>query len=105
MNGRPVAPDSAHRFLIAYDVSEDARRTRVAKALESYGDRVQFSVFVVDVKPARLLRLRSRLANLIDVATDSVLICDLGPVSHGGLTRISTIGLPRAITGQGPLII
>lgn len=105
MMPRAVGPDAAHRFLIAYDVADDARRNRVAKALESYGDRVQFSVFLVDVKPARLIRLRSRLIGLVDIASDSVLICDLGPVSHGGLTRISTIGLPRAVTGQGPLIL
>lgn len=105
MTPRPVQADAAHRFLIAYDVVSDPRRTRVAKTLESYGDRVQYSVFLLDVKPAKLVRLRSRLVSLVDTATDSVLICDLGPISHGGLTRISYIGLPRAVTGQGPLIL
>lgn len=105
MTTRPVSTDSAHRFLIAYDVVHDPRRNRVAKTLESYGDRVQYSVFLVDVKPAKIVRLRSALRRAIDVETDSVLICDLGPVSHGGLTRISYVGIPRAVTGQGPLIL
>ena len=34
-------------ILVAYDIPDDRRRTRVAKALERLGKRVQFSVFVV----------------------------------------------------------
>lgn len=104
MTPRPVVSDAVHRYLVAYDVGQDPARNRVAKALESYGDRVQYSVFVLELKPARLHRLRGRLGTLINLETDSVLICDLGPLSHGGLMRISYIGLPRTITGQGPLI-
>lgn len=105
MKAAGTAIESAHRFLVAYDVVDNHRRTRVAKTLESYGDRVQYSVFVVDVRPARMLRLLAVLRVKIDLGTDSVLVCDLGPVSHGGLNRISYIGLPRAVTGQGPLIL
>ena len=46
------------RTLVAYDIPDDKRRSRVAHLLESYGDRVQFSVFVVDAAPARLVRMR-----------------------------------------------
>lgn len=38
---------AARRTLIAYDVPDDARRLRMAKAALQYGDRVQYSVFVV----------------------------------------------------------
>ena len=34
-------------ILVAYDIPDDWRRTRVAKTLERLGKRVQFSVFVV----------------------------------------------------------
>ena len=37
----PVSVDDVRRYLIAYDVADDLRRTKVAKKLESYGDRVQ----------------------------------------------------------------
>ena len=90
---------------MAYDVVHDPRRNRVAKTLESYGDRVQYSVFLVDIKPARMVRLQTALRRTIDMETDSVLICDLGPVDHGGQHRISYLGLPRAVTGQGPLVL
>lgn len=105
MNPRPTSSDSAHRFIVAYDITDDPRRARVAKTLEYYGDRVQYSVFVVDVKPARMIRLRSALLRILDLDADSVLICDVGPLPHGGSNRISYLGLPRTITGQGPLIL
>ncbi len=43
--------EAPRRWLIAYDISLDERRTRIAHLLESYGDRVQYSVFVVDLRP------------------------------------------------------
>lgn len=33
------------RYVICYDVPDDKRRTRLAKCLDGYGDRVQYSVF------------------------------------------------------------
>ncbi len=97
--------DAVHRFIIAYDVGDDPRRNRVARALASFGDRMQYSLFLVDIKPAKLLRLRGLLCNIIDPATDSVLICDLGPLAHGGQHRIEMIGASRPVTSQGPLIM
>jgi CRISPR-associated protein Cas2 len=98
-----VSADTAHRFVIAYDIADDLRRTRVAKLLESYGDRIQYSVFIVEIKPARLLRLQAGLRRLIDRDTDSVLVCDLGPTAFGAQSRMSFIGIERVVTGQGPL--
>jgi CRISPR-associated protein Cas2 len=60
--------DDVRRYLIAYDISDDVRRTKVAKKLESFGDRVQYSVFIVDARPAKLLRLRAQLTDMIDEA-------------------------------------
>ncbi len=97
--------DSAHRFLVAYDVTDDHRRSRVAKALERHGDRIQYSVFLIDAKPARVVRLKLAVTTILDPAVDSVLICDLGPLSHGGLRRITYIGRHRPITGLGPIVL
>lgn len=100
-----MSMNTAHRYLVAYDIGDDPRRTRVAKCLESYGDRVQYSLFLVDIKPAKLVRMRAALLRLIDTGTDSVLICDLGPLAHDGARRIDFVGPRRAITGQGPIIL
>lgn len=93
------------RYLVAYDISQDRRRDRVAKTLEGYGDRVQYSVFAVDVRPARLVRLRQELERLIDGASDSVLLCDLGPVHLADARRFEFLGRAAYVTGRGPLVL
>jgi len=100
-----MTSDLVHRFVVAYDVAQDARRIRVAKTLESHGDRIQYSVFLVDAKPARLLRLSAAVQAHLDLATDSLLICDLGPLSHGNTERLQFVGATRPFTSHGPLII
>jgi CRISPR-associated protein Cas2 len=100
-----MSPDGVRRYLVAYDISDDVRRTNVAKKLESYGDRVQFSVFIVDTRPAKFLRLRAQLSNLIDQRTDSVLCCDLGTLHDSQRQSLDVIGRGRAITDYGPAIL
>lgn len=100
-----MTSDSARRYLIAYDISDDQRRSRVAKRLGSYGDRVQYSVFVVDIKPARLVRLRTELEHLIKNAVDSILLCDLGPVATIDARRFEFLGYSAEVTPHGPIVL
>jgi CRISPR-associated protein Cas2 len=60
--------------VIAYDISEDNRRARAAAALQSYGDRIQKSVFVATLDASGLEEIRNRLAAIINPRTDSVYI-------------------------------
>jgi CRISPR-associated protein Cas2 len=60
--------------VIAYDISDDRRRARVAAALQAYGDRIQRSVFVCTLEAPLLAELRSRIAEIINPDTDSVYI-------------------------------
>lgn len=71
--------EEANRYVIAYDITGDRRRTRVHNYLMSFGTRVQYSVFLVDLKAARLLRLKAKLATMIAADEDSVLVCRVGP--------------------------
>lgn len=96
--------DDVRRVLAAYDVPSDRRRNRVAKKLLTYGDRIQYSVFVVDASPAKLLRMRGELDGIIDAEEDSVLLCDMGLLSSIDERRFSYVGLTRTITPEGPLI-
>lgn len=66
------------QYLIAYDISDDKRRTGVHTALTGQGDRVQFSVFLCALSPAELAALRGRLLALIHAREDQVVIIDLG---------------------------
>jgi len=95
----------ARRYLIAYDISDDPRRARIARCLQTYGDRVQFSVFVVDVRPPRLVRLRGELEALIKKREDSVLLCDLGVVASLDRRRFEFLGRAAEVTTHGPIVL
>lgn len=99
-----MTSEGTRRYVIAYDVHDDRRRSRLAKKLESYGDRVQFSVFVIDVRTARFERLRAALVRLIEPQEDSVLFCDMGPLTASLDTRFSYLGLSRPLTGNSAII-
>jgi CRISPR-associated protein Cas2 len=100
-----MSGDAARRYLVAYDIADDRRRLRVSTKLSGYGDRIQFSVFVVDGRPAKLVRLRAALVRLVDADTDSVLICDLGLVSGNLVRRFDVIGNHRQINDQRVLVL
>ena len=97
--------DSVHRFLVTYNIVSDHRRNCVARTLASYGDRIQYSVLLIDVKPARLIRLRAALERCMDLREDRALICDLGPHGSGTRRMLEYLGRPAVITGQGPLVL
>lgn len=65
-------------YLIAYDISDDKRRTRVFETLKDHGEHVQFSVFFCELSPPELVRLRSLLAEAIDHRADQIIVLDLG---------------------------
>ena len=58
------------RWLVVYDTPSDARRRRVVKILDAYGDRVQFSVFEVFAEGAHLERVVVRLGKVLDEDED-----------------------------------
>lgn len=69
--------------LVTYDVSTSSaggqhRLRRVAKACLDFGQRVQFSVFEIEVDPAQWTALRKRLECIIDLKTDSLRYYFLG---------------------------
>jgi CRISPR-associated protein Cas2 len=58
--------------VICYDVFDNRRRSRIAKKLEGYGERVQDSVFECWLEPARLNRLKAALEKLMDCDVDRI---------------------------------
>ena len=69
--------------LVTYDVATSSpngarRLRRVAKACRDFGQRVQFSVFEIEVEPAQWVALRLRLEGLVDLKQDSLRYYFLG---------------------------
>lgn len=94
-----------HRYLIAYDIGSDRRRLRIAKTLQSYGYRLQYSIFQVDASPARIACLIEKLDNEIEKQVDSVLVFDLGSVEDASNTKITRLGLSVEVRPSGPIVI
>lgn len=70
-------------ILVTYDVSTQddtsAKRLRhIAKACQDFGQRVQYSVFEIEVNPAQWATLKARLERIINKHTDSLRYYYLG---------------------------
>jgi CRISPR-associated protein Cas2 len=64
-------------YLVSYDIPDDKRRTKLAKTLKDFGDRVQYSVFECILDANLLERMKEKITGLIDESEDSVRIYDL----------------------------
>jgi CRISPR-associated protein Cas2 len=60
-------------YLVAYDICNPKRLRKVATACEDFGIRRQYSVFICRWVAADLIRLKSRLYDIIDLDRDQVL--------------------------------
>lgn len=58
--------------VVAYDVSDDRRRSRVVKLLESVGVRVNYSVFECMLTDAQYEKLRQNIGKAIKPREDCV---------------------------------
>src|SRR5690554_4783901 len=99
--------DIAMMVLVSYDVStvDEAgkrRLRRVATACRDYGQRVQFSVFEVEVDPAQWAMLKQRLTNLVEPKLDSLRFYYLG---SNWQRKIEHIGVKPSLDLNGPLIV
>lgn len=70
------------RYLVAYDIRNERRLRTVASCVKSYGDRVQYSVYICDLSEPELIALCTHLEILIKPTEDEVMIIDLGQVDH-----------------------
>ena len=52
------------RYIISYDISEDKLRNKVARVLEEFGERVQFSVFECELTKEQYSNLIVKLQTL-----------------------------------------
>jgi CRISPR-associated protein Cas2 len=76
------------RYLIAYDISDPRRLRRVCKAMEEYGERLQYSVFVCDLSRSELTHARAKVESEMDLTRDSVVIVDLGEARTAKFTFV-----------------
>jgi CRISPR-associated protein Cas2 len=93
--------------LVSYDVSTTAekgasRLRKVAKVCQDYGQRVQNSVFEVDVDYGTFLKVKDKLLKLIDEKHDSLRFYYLG---NNWKRRVEHYGAKETYDPEGVVII
>ncbi|MBX3086747.1 MAG: CRISPR-associated endonuclease Cas2 [Anaerolineae bacterium] len=78
-------------YIVAYDIPNDRRRTKVHKALCGFGAWTQYSLFECFLDARELVRLRARLDDLLEPDEDSVRIY---PLCQACQKSVETIGSP-----------
>ena len=76
-------------YIIAYDIPDNKRRTKVHKILSGFGDWTQYSLFECFLDGRELVKLRARLDSVLEPSEDSV---RLYPLCAGCKERVETVG-------------
>lgn len=92
--------------LVSYDVStqtvDGARRLRrIAKACLNFGQRVQYSVFEIEVDSAQWVVLKDQLMRIIDPGCDSLRFYYLG---RQWQSKVEHVGAKPVLDLNAPLI-
>jgi CRISPR-associated protein Cas2 len=61
-------------YLVSYDIPDDKRRTKLAKTIKDFGDRVQYSVFECLLDKSLLDKMTGRIDKILVEKEDSVRI-------------------------------
>jgi CRISPR-associated protein Cas2 len=78
-------------YLVAYDICNPKRLRKVAKVCEDFGLRRQYSVFFCRLAAVDMVRLRSRLYDVISLDRDQVLFI---PLCARCASAIEALGKP-----------
>jgi CRISPR-associated protein Cas2 len=92
------------RYLVSYDICEPKRLRMVARTLEAFGVRLQYSVFECPLDDTRLARLKAELQPLLNHDEDQVLFVSLGPSASDATLVIDAMGVPYEVHSRVTII-
>lgn len=90
------------RYLVSYDIARPRRRVAVARLLLGHGERVQQSVFELELREPQWRRLCIRLDALIDKTDDQ---WRGWRVCASDLVDSADIGLPGPLLREGATVV
>jgi CRISPR-associated protein Cas2 len=85
------------RYIVAYDVSDDDRRARLAAVCAAYGDRIQRSVFECTLDPLELDEMVQRASLHVAAETDSLHIVPVCATCHQKRIVIGQAEIPPEV--------
>jgi len=89
-------------YVVAYDISCQKRRTKVANVLRAYGQRVQYSVFECVLSPLEFRELKGRLKQVIKLPEDSL---RMYPMSGHTVRQVEVWGGLPLTQRQGSIVV
>jgi CRISPR-associated protein Cas2 len=92
------------RYLISYDICHPKRLRQVAKAMEGFGVRLQYSVFECALDEKRLNKVKAELQPILNHDEDQVLFVSLGPEDSSHNLRIEAMGLPYLVRSRVTIV-
>lgn len=88
-------------YVVAYDIPDDRRRTKVHKVLQGFGQWTEFSLFECFLTKKELLQMRAKLDKHLDAHKDRVRIYTL---CDNCLAKVETVGIPDPVEQMSYLI-
>ena len=79
-------------YVVAYDIADDRRRTKVHKLLSGFGHWTQYSLFECYLTEKQYVRLRQMLDRVLNAGQDSVRFY---PLCQACRKRVETVGSER----------
>ncbi len=61
-------------YLVCYDIADNRRLSKIAKVLEKYGHRVQYSFFEVDTSDSMLETILDDIKELMEMKEDKLYV-------------------------------
>ncbi len=76
-------------YIIAYDIPDDRRRTKIHKLLSGFGTWTQFSLFECFLSKKELVQLKAKLVVHVNETRDSVRFY---PLCTNCVEKVETVG-------------
>jgi CRISPR-associated protein Cas2 len=76
-------------YLVAYDISDDRRRTKVHKTLCGFGQWTQYSIFECFLSEKEMVALRNRIDEILNAEEDNVRFYH---ICHACQGKVETVG-------------
>ena len=89
-------------YLLAYDLADDRRRAKIARLMESVGNRVQGSVFEAYLSAAELEQLIKKSSKIMLMKEDSLRIYFLCSECRA---RVRAVGVGRITPPPGVMVV
>ena len=89
MTTKTLPSNQSMCYIIAYDIPDDRRRSRVHKILTGFGTWTQYSLFECFLSKKELVLLKSKLANHVQDTQDSIRFY---PMCAACLDKVETVG-------------